>query len=78
MLSMPVAGECGRGLVAEGLMRPVVVVFVSPVLDEHLGLEEAVEGLEIEQFVSEVAVERFDVGVLPGCAWLDVAGTGAG
>jgi hypothetical protein len=25
-----------------------------------------------------VAVERFDVGVLPGCARLDVAGTGAG
>jgi hypothetical protein len=50
-------GECCWGLVAERLVGPVVVVLVPPVFEEDLGFVEAVEGLEFEQFASEVAVE---------------------
>jgi hypothetical protein len=69
---MPSLGEFCGGEVGEGLVGAVVVVFVSPVFDEDLGFEEAVEGLEVQEFVAEFAVEGFDVGVLPGCAGFDV------
>jgi hypothetical protein len=36
-----------------------------PVLDEHLGLEQRVEGFPLQQFVSELAVEALHVPVLP-------------
>ena len=69
---MPSSGEFCGGEVAEGLVWSVVVVFEAPVFDEDLGFEEAVEGFEFEEFASEVAVERFDVRVLPGGTGLDV------
>jgi hypothetical protein len=66
MVSMPLRGEgCGRE-VAEGLVGSVVVVVVSPVLDQDLRFVEGVEGLQFEQFAAEVAVEGFEVRVLPG------------
>jgi hypothetical protein len=74
---MPSTGECRGGLVAEGLVWSVVVVVVSPVFEQDLRLVERVERLHLEQFASQMPVEGLDVGVLPGCAWLDVAGTAA-
>src|SRR6516225_7323116 len=53
-------------------MGSVVVVLVPPVVEEELGFEQGVERLQVEEFAAEVAVEGLDVGVLPGCAWLDV------
>ena len=44
----------------------VHVVVDSPVLDEHLGFEEGIEAVPVEEFVTEPAVEGFDPGVLPG------------
>ena len=34
-------------------MGSLVIVFVSPVLEEHLGLEESIELLAIEELVAE-------------------------
>jgi hypothetical protein len=49
-------------------------VVVDPeVLGQHLGLEERLEDLPVEELVSELAVERLDEGVLPGTAGFDVA-----
>lgn len=53
-------------------MRPDGVVFPPPAFDEHLGLPERVEDLSFQQLVAELAVERFDVAVLPGTARFDV------
>ena len=58
-------------------MGPVVVVVVAPVLDNDSGFEQVREVLDVEAFVSEAAVERLDMGVLPGGAGLDVGGVGA-
>ena len=55
MFRMPPPGELHRGEVAQGLVGSVVVVLLAPILNEHLGFEEAVEGLEVQQFVSELA-----------------------
>ena len=52
-------------------MRTYPVVVPPPVLDEHLSFLEGVEDLGIEQFVSELAIERFDVAILPGAAGFD-------
>jgi hypothetical protein len=47
MFSMPSPCELCRGEVSHGLVGPVVVALLTPVLDEHLGLEETVEGFEV-------------------------------
>ena len=45
---------------------------MTPLLDEDLGLLEAVEDLAVEQLVPQLAVEAFAIAILPGAAWLDV------
>jgi hypothetical protein len=44
----------------------VVVVVDAPVLDDHAGLEEAVQLPAVEQLVAEATVDGFDPGVQPG------------
>ena len=47
------------------------VVVVTPVGDEHLGFEQRGEAFAVQELVSELAVKRLDVAVLPGAARLD-------
>ena len=65
MSSGPGRGELARSEVTVGRVRTVHVVVDAPVLDDHLGLEQAVEAPAVEQFVTKAAVERLDPGVLP-------------
>ncbi len=44
----------------------------SPLLNQHLGLDQRVECLAGQQLVAELAVEAFHVAVPPGTAQLDV------
>ena len=53
-------------LVVQGLVWSVVVVLEPPVVEERLRFEEAVEAFQLEQLSSQVAVEGFDEGILPG------------
>jgi hypothetical protein len=46
-------------------MWALCVVVDAPVLDDHLGLSEAVEDLAIEAFIPELAIEGLAVAVLP-------------
>ena len=55
-----------------------MVVLEPPVVEQELGFVETVEGFHVEELAAEVAVEGFDVGILPGCSRLDVAGRDAG
>jgi len=48
-----------------GAVGPVQVVVDAPVLDEHLGLEQGIEPLAVEEVVAKATVERLDPGVLP-------------
>jgi hypothetical protein len=43
----------------------MVVVEVTPALDEHTNLVHVSEPLAIEAFIAQLAVEAFDVGILP-------------
>ena len=53
-------------------MRPDVVGLVSPAFDQHLGFQDRLEDLSVEQLVTEFPIERFNVPVLPRGPWLDV------
>ena len=66
MLMLPLLGEGCWGRVVEGLVGPVVVVLESPVFEQKLGFEEAVEAFHLEQLASQVAVEGLDERILPG------------
>ena len=55
-------------------MWPHGVVVTPPSLDHDLGLFERVEDFSIEQFVTQLSVEGFNVTVLSRAAGLDVNG----
>jgi hypothetical protein len=63
-----------RRSVAQGAVRPDLVVVASPSLDQHFRLLQRVEGLGVEKLVPELAVEALVVAVLPGAAGLDEQG----
>ena len=49
----------------------MVVVFVLPVADDHTCLCQRPEAVDVEAFVADAGVERFDVAVAPGLAGRD-------
>ena len=55
----------GGGESAECSVGAVVIVVVSPVLDNDSGFDEVGEVFNVETLVSEPAVERLNVAVLP-------------
>lgn len=52
-------------------MRPSFVVVQPPALGQLSHLEDVREAMQVEQFVADLAVERFDVRVLRWLAGLD-------
>jgi hypothetical protein len=73
----PGLDELDRGEPAVRAVRPVDVVVDPPVLEDHLGFEQGVEALAVEELVTEAPVERLDPGVLPRAARIDEHGVGA-
>ena len=58
----------GGGLIIQGAVDAVVVVVESPAVDHPTGLLPTQEQLPVQQLVTQLAVERFDVAVLPWAA----------
>src|SRR5215212_1705352 len=69
--SLVFSRELLRSFVSEGAVRTMLIVIVAVLLDECACLEQRGEDLAIEQFVTEAAVERLAIGILPGAARLD-------
>src|SRR6201993_3348841 len=70
--SVGTAGSvAGWGLVAQGGVTAVVVVVMFPVADDHPGVRQRPEAVDVEAFVADSAVERFDVTVAPRLAGWD-------
>ena len=65
-----------RWPVVERRVRPDRVVVLAPLLDDDLCFSQAVEDFTIKQFITELAVERLAVAVLPRAAWFDEQGFG--
>jgi len=53
-------------------MRPDLVVFLPPTLDQNLGLFQGVENLPIQQLIPQLPVEAFVVAILPRAARFDI------
>jgi hypothetical protein len=77
VLPGPGLGELVGGESSQGRVGTVGVVLDSPVLDNDVGLAEVGEVFDVEQLVTDPAVEGLDEGVLPGRAGLDVGTGGA-
>lgn len=60
-----------RRLVPQGRVRSHSVVAISPPLDQHLGLLQRAEDFAVEQFVTQLPVEAFNVPVLRRAPRLD-------
>jgi hypothetical protein len=60
---VPRFDELARGEVAVRRVRQVDVVVDSPVLDDRLGFERAIEASAVQKLVAQAAAARFDPGV---------------
>ena len=49
----------------------MVVVVVFPVADDHVGVGQRPEAVDVEAFVADAGVERFDMAVAPRLAGRD-------
>ena len=70
----PCRGELGWCQIAVGGVWSVRVVVDPPVLDQYTRFEEAVEPPQVQKFVAELTVERFDPRVLPRRSRVDEHG----
>ena len=68
---MQLADELLGRAVSERLVRPELVVVAPPIFDDQPRMGERSKLVLVEAFVSETAVERFDVGVLGRLARVD-------
>jgi hypothetical protein len=53
-------------------VRPYRIVFPPPALYQDLGLLQGVENLPVEQLITQLSIEAFDVTVLPRTARFNV------
>ena len=58
------ADELLGSAVAERLVRPELIVVSPPIFDNQSCVRERAELVFVEAFISEPAVERFDIGIL--------------
>ena len=50
------------------------VVVTSPEFDDHVRFVRRIEEFPVQQFISQFAIKRFDIAVLPGTARLNEQG----
>ena len=65
------SGEFPGRTIAQGTVRALLVVVLTPVFDQGAGFRQHREPVLIEAFVANLAVEALDVGVLHRLAGLD-------
>ncbi len=53
-------------------MWPDIIIMSPPCLDQDFGFGNAVEDFAIKQLMTQAAVERFTIAILPPATWGDV------
>lgn len=61
-----------RGAIAQRAVRARCIVMPPPCLDQDLRFSEAVVDFAVEQLITQAAVERFTITILPRAAWCDI------
>ncbi len=64
--------ELGRRPVCQRAVRPLAIVFLTPVVEGSPDVAECAELVCVEAFVAQPSMEAFDVPVLHGSSWLYV------
>jgi hypothetical protein len=54
-------------------VRPLLIIFCSPLFQDDPGLKQAVEDLSVQTFIAQLVVEAFDIGLFPRCSSLDIS-----
>src|ERR1700751_2798749 len=54
-------------------MRPVLIIFVSPLLQNESGFQQGAEDLSVQAFVAQLVVEAFDIGLFPRRSGSDIS-----
>jgi len=57
--------ESNWGEIVQRAVRAVLVVFISPSLDNAPGFFQSVKQIAVDTFLSELTDEAFDVSILP-------------
>ena len=76
MVVQPLAFELGRGTIPQLTMGAHVVVLLPKALDEAPRLSQRGEGLRVEAFVAQRAIEAFGDAVFPGMTGRDAERAG--
>ena len=66
--------ESRRGHIIQAAVRPIVIVIHPPAIRNISQFTNTQKQLSIEQFISELAVERLDIAIFPGTAWGNIQG----
>ena len=59
------------GSVPQGAVRPDGIVLNSPLFKQYFHILHGIENLQVQEFISHLAIERLYETVLPGAARLD-------
>ena len=54
-------------------MRPLLIVFDSPLLQDERGFQQRVEDLSVQALIAQLIMEAFDIGLFPGGSGLDIS-----
>ena len=73
-LKLLLLGKLGRGQVAQGAMRPALIILDSPLFDNDAGFQQRAKDFPIQTFIAQLVMEALDEGLLPRRPWLDVDG----
>src|SRR5258708_18368462 len=64
-LKLWLLGKLGGGQVAQGAMRPALIILDSPLLDNDPGFQQRAKNFPIYTFLAYFVVEALDEGLLP-------------
>jgi hypothetical protein len=63
-----------RWIVIPSIMRIYLIIFLPPLFYQHFNLVKCGKDLPVKQFISEPAVKRLNITILPVVAQLNVQG----
>ena len=55
-------------------MRAYLIIFLSPLLNQYFGFFKCGKDFPVKQLISELAVKRLNITILPGAALFNVQG----
>ena len=64
-------------MVISGTMRTYLIIFLPPLFNQHFSFVKGGKDLPVKLLISELAVKRFNITILPGAVRFNVPGPGS-